>query len=309
VLQPSVPHGAWFAAGQDDAMMSGSTLTHEPDLLELYRWAVQDPEIHATVLAVMYGRTRPGKQPAVLREDFAGTGAESVAWIALKEGRRAIAIDLDGPTLEWAQRRAARLLGPRADRIAFIQGDSMMVGPDDERVPPADIISVLNFSILYLRNRQSLHRYLQQARESLASDGVLVLNAFGGPAAVRPGTTRHHVTPKPRLPAEAPIPAFDYLWEVRTYEPESREIECLIHFQVTGNHERPELREAFRYLWRLWSLPELVEACTHAGFTDVKVWRHTYDASRGAAGIFLGPVEAAAVDGLDQWTAYIVAAA
>src|ERR1041384_7332343 len=114
------------------------------DTLELYRWAVQDPETHAVVLQIMYQRLRPGRRPVVLREDFAGTSAESVAWVALKRGRRAIAVDLDEPTLEWAQRRAARLLGARASDVAFVRGDVRGVGPPE--APHADIISVLNFS-------------------------------------------------------------------------------------------------------------------------------------------------------------------
>ena len=73
------------------------------DTLELYRWAVQDPETHAVLLCTIYERLRPGRHPVILREDFAGTAAESVAWVALEKGRRAIAVDLDGPTLEWAQ--------------------------------------------------------------------------------------------------------------------------------------------------------------------------------------------------------------
>ena len=117
------------------------------DTLELYRWAVQDPETHAIVLCTMYERVRPGRHPVVLREDFAGTSAESVAWVVLATGRRAIAIDLDGPTLEWAQRRAVRLLGPLASEIAFVRGDVRIVGPPE--VAPADIISVLNFSIFF----------------------------------------------------------------------------------------------------------------------------------------------------------------
>src|SRR6187402_1216346 len=108
------------------------------DTLELYRWAVQDPETHAIVLRTMYERLRPGRHPVILREDFAGTSAESVAWVALKKGRLAIAVDLHAPTLEWAQRRAARLLGPRAPAVSFIHGDVHLTAPPS--VPFADIL-------------------------------------------------------------------------------------------------------------------------------------------------------------------------
>ena len=299
--------------GTRDSDLNQSTtlsgVTHsELDPLELYRWAVQDPETHAIVLRTIYAWVRSGRQPVVLREDFAGTCAESVAWVALRRGRRAIAIDLDGPTLAWAQHRAVRLLGSRASEIQFVQADVRSVGPPE--VPPADIISVLNYSILYPREPDELSSYLRQALSGLAADGMLVLNLFGGSAATRPGTTRRHVRPQPRLPTEPPFPEFDYVWEVRSFEPASRRIDCRIHFEVPGSvasgHSR-EVRDAFRYDWRLWSVAELAEACARAGFSDVQVWRHTYDPSKGADGVFLGPIAPEGLLELDRWSAYLVA--
>lgn len=276
------------------------------DVLELYRWAVQDPETHAMVLQVMYERTRPGGTATVLREDFAGTSAESVAWAALGADRRAFAIDLDGDTIAWARRRAQRLLGARATQVTFVEGDALAVGAA-HGVAPADIISVLNFSIFYLRDPTTLRAYLAHAREVLAPAGILVVNLFGGPGAVAPGTTETRVERSPRLSTEHAIPPFDYRWEVRAFDPRTRALDCRIHFRLEHAGARRELIDAFTYTWRLWSVDELIDACTRAGFSRVQLWRHTYDASRGAAGLFLGPVDPSAVAGLDQWTAYIVA--
>jgi SAM-dependent methyltransferase len=278
------------------------------DTLELYRWAVQDPETHAVVLRTMYGRLRPGRRPVILREDFAGTAAESVAWIALGPGRDAIAVDWHRPTLQWAQRRAARLLGARSSALQFIQADARVVGPPE--VAPADVLSVLNFSILYLRHPEELRSYLRHALEGLAPDGILVLNLFGGPAALQPGITRHWVTPRPRLPSEPPFPEFEYLWEVRQYDPASEQLDCRIHFTVPNPatpRRKRQVRDAFRYDWRVWSVHELVAACAQAGFSDVQLWRHTYDPAKGAAGVFLGCVEPESLLPLHTWTAYIVA--
>lgn len=169
------------------------------DRLELYRWAVQDPETHAVVLRTMYQRLRPGRQPVVLREDFAGTSAESVAWVILQHGRHAIAVDLDGPTLEWAQRRAARLLGALASEIAFVQGDARSIGPPE--VAQADIIAVLNYSILYQREPDELLSYLRHASNGLAPGGILVFNLFGGAAAIEPGAAW---CPTPACPPSRP---------------------------------------------------------------------------------------------------------
>src|SRR5687767_6970524 len=103
------------------------------DILELYRWAVQDPETHAEVLRIMYESVHPGRSPTVLREDFAGTAAESVAWVALQEGRAAVAVDLDRETLRWARHRAERILGSEAECIEFIEGDVIAVAPPRAR--------------------------------------------------------------------------------------------------------------------------------------------------------------------------------
>lgn len=278
------------------------------DRLELYRWAVQDPETHAIVLHTMYQRLRPGGQPAVLREDFAGTSAESVAWVMLQHGRRAIAVDRDGPTLEWAERRAMRLLGPLASGITFVQADVRSVGPSS--VAAADIIAVLNYSILYLREPEELLSYLRHALDGLAPDGILVLNLFGGAAAVEPGTTRYRVTPTPRLSTERPVPPFDYFWEVRSYDCASQQLDCRIHFAVpdpAAPGHTIELRDAFQYDWGLRPVQELVAACALAGFADVQVWQHTGDASKGADGVFLGRVEPESLPVSGKWNAYIVA--
>jgi hypothetical protein len=88
------------AAPADPSLHDATCGPTAMDRLELYRWAVQDPETHAIVLCTMYERLRSGRHPVILREDFAGTSAESVAWVILRHGRRAIAVDLDGPTLE-----------------------------------------------------------------------------------------------------------------------------------------------------------------------------------------------------------------
>ncbi|MCA9287798.1 MAG: hypothetical protein KDA05_04390 [Phycisphaerales bacterium] len=295
--------------------------------LELYRWAVQDPETHAAVLAIMHQRGGAGREPAVFREDFAGSCADSVAWLAMRRAdgaaRRAIAIDLDGGALEWGRERASRLLGSLASGLETRAMDVMDARPPG--VPEADVIAALNFSVLYLHERNALVAYLASARRGLAPGGVLVMNLFGGPATVRVGTERHRVTPTPRMSTEAAIPAFDYLWEVRSFDAARRVVDCRIHFELAakapgaeelaigadGRHVAGVRRidDAFRYDFKVWTPAELLDACRDAGFASPEFWRHTYDPSKGAAGVFLGATEARSIDGLESWTAYVVARA
>lgn len=278
------------------------------DALERYRWAVQDPETHAEVLRIMYSHVHSGRHASVLREDFAGTAAESVAWVALWKGRRAVAVDHHGPTLAWAKQRAERILGSQAENIEFIEADVMETGPP--QAPAADILSVLNFSLFYFHKQETLRMYLAHANRCLAPGGLLVLNMFGGAESMRIRTDTHWITPTPRLPTETAIPPFEYIWEQRSYNAETEILDCRIHFNVPtpglpGSIQ--EIRDAFQYEFRLWHPREIIEALHVAGFDHVEVWRHTYDAEKGAAGVFLGPVPISEVEALEHWTVYIVA--
>jgi hypothetical protein len=87
-----------------------------------------------------------------------------------------------------------------------------------------------------------------------------------------------------------------------------RALDCRIHFRLGDGESRREHSDAFAYAWRLWSIDELIDGCARAGFSSAQLWRHTYDASKGAGGLFLGPVAPSAVAQLRQWTAYLVAA-
>ena len=286
--------------------------THQADTLELYRWAVQDPETHAALLDLIHARMSQTpanpSSPRVLREDFAGTAAESVAWLARAAGRRAYAIDLDGPTLAWAAARARRMLGREADNLTFLQADVCTLGPD--QVPAADIISALNFSIMYLAETHDLLRYLVAARMGLASGGILVCNLFGGRANEHPGISTHAVSPRPKSPGERPMEAFEYRWEIRGFEPMTRVADCRIHFRLPGPGGRVGrfMPDAFRYAFKLWDPDEITSACLRAGFARAEVWRHTYDPTKGASGVFLGPTDPTHFRDTDSWTAYIVAA-
>lgn len=276
-----------------------------PEPLELYRWATQDPATQAAVLAAIYRRLRADREPLCLREDFAGNAADSVAWVDAGCDRRAVAVDLDPPTVAHAVARARRLLGPRADRIAFHVADVHALQPP--AVAAADVLSVLNFSIGYFHQRDALCRYLRHARRALAADGVLVLNCFGGADAMAARIDRHTIEPG-REAGSKPLPVFDYLWEQRRFDALRARLECRIHFELpdpaaVGGVRR--IADAFRYEWRLWTLPELLEAMREAGFRRAQVWRHTARRKRnGQWNVSLGPVRR--LPERRSWVAYVV---
>jgi len=272
-----------------------------PELLQRYRWATQDPPRQAAVLAEIYRRVRQS-EPLRLREDFAGNAADSVAWIQAQKGRSAIAVDIDAPTIEHARERARRILGTRVEAITFVTDDVHAVTPP--QVPAADVLSVLNFSAFYFHQRDALVRYFKHAHAALGADGIAIVNAFGGRDAMRPHTDRHRIKPR-REGGQAALPSFDYLWEQRSYEACSGRIDCRIHFEIDVEGGAPRrIDDAFRYDWRLWTLPELRECMHSAGFSRVEVWLHTATQRDGETEVFLGAVES--IPDRPMWLAYVV---
>lgn len=273
------------------------------EVLDLYRWATQDPRAQAAVLAEIYRRIR-GRPALVLREDFAGNAADSVAWVAADSRRHAIAVDFDAPTLAYAKARAQRLLGEECRRIEFHCGD--VLAPRTHAPERAQLLCVLNFSCFFFHQRAQLQRYFERAIASLDETGVLVLNVFGGAAAMSPRLDSHHITPQSEAGSSALAP-FDYEWEQRSFDACHARLDCRIHFVVNdpgvpGGRRR--IDDAFRYNWRLWSLPELRECLIVAGFREVQVWRHTAADKGGKPEVFLGPVES--LQDLDLWLAYVI---
>ena len=88
-------------------------------------------------------------EPILLREDFAGSCAVAAAWVASDPDRQAMAVEVDGPTLAWAQQ-------------AFNDPDLHLVQADvmDVDEPAVEITLALNFSVLIYHDEASLSRYL-----------------------------------------------------------------------------------------------------------------------------------------------------
>jgi SAM-dependent methyltransferase len=245
--------------------------SRRPDKRELYRWAVQDPRAQVTFLARIYERYA-GRWPGRLREDFAGNAADAVDWLALG-GELAVAVDIDGPTLRWGERRARRVLGDRAQRLQIVEADVREVRPP--AVPSVDVVAALNFSPLVFHTRQDLLAYATAARRGLRRNGVLVLNVFGGVDMMRPRRERRVVRGRALYAVEPPLPPFEYEWEQRSYDARTARLDCRLHFKARGDDGRPRVwRNAFRYDCRLWTLPELLEVLADAGFSKAEVWQH-----------------------------------
>ncbi len=259
-----------------------------PHKLDLYRLAVQWPAAEAHFLLNTYAHYHRGGWPIWFKEDFAGTAALAAAWTQLDEDQRAIAVDAHGPTVRRAQRVYRDI-----DRLKIIHGDVL-----DVRSPKVDIIAALNFSTFIYHDSAAMLRYMRHARASLRDGGLLILDVFGGPGAMRTGVQARDIRPS----EDESVEPFEYQWEQRSYDAVSGRIDCRIHFRLADGTLR---RDAFRYDWRLWTLPQLSELLAGAGYASVQVWCDGYDASQGAGDGDYRPVQS--MPQREDWVAYVVA--
>jgi hypothetical protein len=239
--------------------------------LDLYELCVQNPVMTVRLLRAIHG------QPRVLREDFCGTAAVSREWVRAVEGGGAIAVDLDERPLARARREKA---------VSVIRGDALRVASPCRT--PADAIFVGNFSIGEIHERTKLVAYLRACRGRLARDGVFVCDIYGGVSAHKRGSLeRTHPGP-----ARMPDVSIRYAWEQREVNPLSGMVTNALHFRVLkGGQVVQQIGDAFVYHWRLWSIAELREAMSEAGFKSTAVYNQLPDAVDSEGRYYIQAVE------------------
>ncbi len=228
------------------------TRARRADKYDLYQRAVQDPQGDVARIRRAFLR-RFGRPPRLLREDFCGSAALACAWVAAHREHRAFGIDLDPEPLAWARRHNVGALRPeQAERVCLLRGDVLRV-----RTPPADVVAAFNFSFFGWKTRPELVRYFRCVRRHLHRRGLFVLDAYGGPEA------------QERREERRSVDGFTYVWDQDRFDPITHETTCFIHFEF---RDGSRMRRAFRYDWRLWTLPELRELLEEAGFGRVEVY-------------------------------------
>lgn len=222
------------------------------DKHELYQLAVQAPDVDVPFLARWFARNA-GRPPRTLREDFCGTALLACHWVLAHTENRAIGVDLDAPTLAWGRTHnvATLLDDEQRTRLRLIRSDVRRVG-----VEAVDLVVAFNFSYSLFKTRDALREYFVRVRDGLRRGGALVIDAWGG-------SETQDVREERRRVAD-----FTYCWDQHDFDPVSYHCDCRIHFRF---QDGSVMRNAFRYEWRLWTLPELVELMREAGFSDVQV--------------------------------------
>lgn len=261
-----------------------TTLARQADKHDLYERAVQGPEEDSKFFA-RYFKKYVGYPAKVFREDFCGTATLSCHWVKRKKDHIAIGVDLDGPTLEYGQNRhVAAMTEHEQSRITLIQDDVRNV-----QGPKADILCALNFSYCVFKTRDELRTYLANAFESLAPDGLMFCDAWGGSET------------QVEQEEEREVDEFTYCWDQHKFDPLTYNITCKIHFEF---EDGSRLNNAFVYEWRLWTLPELQELYNEVGFEDVHVlWEGTDKKTNEGNGVFR---RIKTGDADEAWIAYVV---
>ena len=259
-------------------------MAQRADLHALYQEAVQCVESEIDFVDETFFRLR-GRKARVLREDFCGTANTACEWVRRRADNHAIAVDADPEVLDWGRKHNVAALGAAAARITLFQGDVLRAPRD-----PVDAVLAHNFSYWLIRERKLLRRYFRRVREALAPGGLFFLDAYGGSDAHR--EIRERTKNK----------GFTYVWEQAAFNPINHDMLCHIHFKFPDGSR---IRRAFSYAWRLWSLPEIREVLSEAGFTRSTVyWQGTNEESGEGNGVF-EPTEQGEADA--SWIVYLVA--
>ena len=268
----------------------GPKRAHRPHKLDLYRFAVQHPEAEVDFLRRCFVHYR-GTLPTRFKEDFAGTAAVAAHWVSLDDDMRAVAVDSNRTTLRHARRVADGTLGHRVQDLHLQCADVLEVTS-----PRVHVVAALNFSSFVYHDRASLLRYFRSARKSLLPDGLLILDAYDGPGALRTGEQKCIVRP----PADVGLQHFTYHWDQRAYDAVSSRVDCRIHFTLSDGER---IENAFRYDWRLWSLTELLDLMHQGGFARAEVWCDLPRTTHGRGGWSYRPVRK--LPAREDWVAYV----
>ena len=222
------------------------------DKHRLYEMSVQDPEQEIEFIDKLF-KKRVGRLPLKLREDFCGTSLLCKLWVESAPTRRAVGLDIDQPTLDWAHKNnLCDLTDEQNSRVRLL--------PENVLSPPKEIFDIivgLNFSYWCFKDRPTLRKYFEGARKNLADDGVLLLDAYGGLESQEVMSERRKVN------------GFNYVWEQAKFNPIDNSIVNYIHFEFKDG---TKWNKAFTYEWRHWSLQEIREILLEAGFSETKIY-------------------------------------
>ncbi len=275
-----------MASKKNKLKKSKLSMAEQADRHYLYELAVQYAPSEIDFVDETFKKLR-GRKAKLLREDFCGTANVCCEWVRRRKDNRAIGVDIDQEVLEWGrQHRLSELTRDQRKRVSLLQKDVLKV----ETEAP-EIVSAMNFSYWLFKERKDLKRYFSRVHSVLAKDGILFLDAYGGYDSFKEITEEREIEEGD----------FHYIWEQESFDPVSNGLICSIHFEFPDGSR---LDQAFRYDWRLWTLPEVQDLLQEAGFSKVTIYWQGWDKDGEPDGDFK-PVKSAEADA--GWICYITA--
>ena len=153
----------------------------EFDKYKYYLDSVQSPDTDVEFLTRVYKEIRK-KEARVLREDFCGTFTISCEWVKLNKKNKAIGVDLDPEPITYGKANyLSKLDDEQKSRVEVMLSNVL-----DPSLPEADIIDAQNFSYFLFKKRAELKSYMWNVHKTLKSDGIFVMDCFGGSQCMEP---------------------------------------------------------------------------------------------------------------------------
>ena len=240
------------------------TMADLADPHDLYQKSVQSPDNDIAFLSD-YFKEYSGKPLRHFREDFCGTAYLSSYFVTQHAKNFALGVDLDWPTLNWGIKHNISTLTPDQQQRISVVNDNVL----NIQQPRAQMIAALNFSYMVFHDRRTLLHYLTNAKKSLRAGGLLVMDIWGG-------SESQVMQEEPREIDNSEDPTigdFIFTWDQDIFDPFTYKYTTRIHFSFSDGSE---IRNAFVYDWRLWTIPEVTELMAEAGFQDIHVlWEDT----------------------------------
>lgn len=227
------------------------------DKFDCYQQSVQTPDHEVAFFEQAY-REAFRKKPYSLREDFCGTFAVGCEWVASHKQRTATCVDLCGETLQWGRdHNLSKLSVPQQQRVRILQQDVRK-----RNRPPVDVLAAQNFSFWVFKTRKDLIEYFKVARSNLNPQGIMVMDMMGGGECYQEELVDKRTIVKGKQ-------GFKYHWEQASFNPVTSEASFYISFKFADGSK---MKRAFEYHWRFWTIPEVREMLTEAGFRESHVY-------------------------------------
>ena len=154
-----------------------------------------------------------------------------------------------------------------------------------------DVRAAQNFSYFVFKKRTELIEYLRSAYLDLAAEGVFVMDIYGGPDSLAEMEEEREIDE-----------GFTYVWDQDRYWPATGDYKAYIHFKFKDG---TQMKRAFTYDWRLWSLTEIKDALIEVGFASVDTyWEGTDSDGESGNGVYRTSRKG---ENCEAWVTYLVA--